>query len=269
VPKPKTLPKTGPKLAIQSLDRGLVILEAVGRSRKPVSFTDLAGLLGIDRSSAFRLAKTLKRRGFLTSAEGKTDFLLGPAIWRLARQYDWSNMLARISHEHLQALARLTGETAHLAVREGRHVLFIDQATVNQAIMVAGHAGELLPLHCAALGKALVLDLDLRGLKAILGAGPLESYTPQTVTTVEKLAKDCTAMRSSGVVTDNEECAAGLRCLAAPIRDKDGAIIASIGISAPAMRFPPDRHDVFAREVLKAAHDIRNLLVNQTDKEKQ
>lgn len=269
MPKPRTPPTAGPKQAIQSLDRGLVILEAVARSRNPVPFSDLAELLGIDRSSAFRLAKTLKRRGFLASAEGKTDFFLGPSIWRLARQYDWSNVLVKISHEHLQALAHRTAETAHLAVREGRYALFIDQATAKQAVLVAGHAGELMPLHCAALGKALILDFDLRRLKTILGTQPLESFTPQTITQVEKLAEDCGAMRATGVATDSEEYASGLRCLAAPIRDKDGAIIASIGISAPAMRFPPSRHGEFAREVLKAALDIRQLLVSQAEKEEQ
>lgn len=95
---------TGPETAIQSLDRGLVILEAVGLSRNAVSLSDLTELLGIDRSSAFRLAKTLKRRGFLASPTGKTNYVLGPCIWRLARQYDWSNMLVKICHEPMQGL---------------------------------------------------------------------------------------------------------------------------------------------------------------------
>jgi DNA-binding IclR family transcriptional regulator len=257
----------GPKSAIQSLDRGLVILEAVGRSRNPVSLSDLTELLGIDRSSAFRLAKTLKRRGFLTSPAGKTDYVLGPCFWRLARQYDWSNMLVRICHEHLRGLARQTGETAHLAVREGSHALFIDHVTANHPILVSGRTGELVPLHCTAHGKALLLDLDQSGIETVVGEGPLKSYTRRTIATVGELAEACAEMRAAGLATDDGEYTQGIRCVAAPVRDKDSAIIASIGISAPLMRFPPERHRAFAREVLKAAQEIRRVLDNQTEKE--
>src|SRR5438270_13312072 len=82
--------------SIQSLDRGLLILEAVGKSPEPVSLGQLAALLGIDRSSAFRLAKTLQRRGFLSNASAGRDYLLGSSVWRLSRQYDWSKMLAMV-----------------------------------------------------------------------------------------------------------------------------------------------------------------------------
>ena len=99
---------------------------------------ELADLLAIDHSSAFRLANTLKRRGFLACPGGRTDYVLGPAIWRLSRQYDWSNMLVRVCHEHLKRLAGEAGETAHLAVREGRQALFVDHATSNQVILVSG-----------------------------------------------------------------------------------------------------------------------------------
>ena len=260
-------PTAGPKSAIQSLDRGLVILEAVGISQNPVSLSDLTELLGIDRSSAFRLAKTLKRRGFLASPAGKTDYVLGPCVWRLARQYDWSNMLAKICHEHMQRLARQTGETAHLAVREGANAHFIDHVTANHPLLVSGRTGELVPLHCTSHGKALLLDLDQCGIEAILGPGPLKSYTLRTIATAAELAHACIEMRAAGLATDDGEYTQGIRCVAAPIRDKGGAIIASIGISVPLLRFPPERHGVFAREVMNAAQEIHRVLDNQNEKE--
>src|SRR6185369_3153481 len=103
---------------IQSLDRGLVILEAVANSNNPVSLNDLTELVGIDRSSVFRLAFTLKRRGFLAYPAGRKDFILGPALWRLSDRYDWGTMLIRVSQEHVKQLARKTNETVHLAIRE-------------------------------------------------------------------------------------------------------------------------------------------------------
>src|SRR5258707_15217069 len=106
---------------IQSLDRGLAILQAVAVSKQPVSLGELAELLDIDRSSAFRLAQTLRRRGFLSCPAGRKDFILGSAMWTLSRQYDWSNMLVRVAHNELKSLANQINETAHLAIREGKN----------------------------------------------------------------------------------------------------------------------------------------------------
>src|SRR2546421_4260300 len=135
---------------IQSLDRGLVILEAVANSSEPVSLAELTSLVGIDRSSVFRLAFTLKRRGFLAYPAGRKDFILGPALWRLSHRYDWGTMLIRVSEEHLKQLAKRTSETVHLAVREGRNALFVDHVTANHVIAVSGQTGEMVPLHCTA-----------------------------------------------------------------------------------------------------------------------
>src|SRR5579864_8126558 len=90
---------------IQSLDRGLTILQAVALSKQPISLGELAELLSVDRSSAFRLAQTLRRRGFLSTPAGRKDYILGSAIWTLSRQYDWSNMLVRVAHQELKSLA--------------------------------------------------------------------------------------------------------------------------------------------------------------------
>ena len=111
--------------SIQSLGRGLTILEAVAESPEPMALRDLTGLLGIDRSSVFRLANTLRQRRFLTNPEGSNDFVLGPSVWRLSRRYGRHDMVSRC-REQLRALSVKTGETAHLAVRDGRQALFVD-----------------------------------------------------------------------------------------------------------------------------------------------
>src|SRR4051812_5156264 len=155
---------------IRSLDRGLIILETVGRSSRAVTLRQLTDVLEIDRSSAFRLANTLKRRGFLCNpVEGK-DYVLGASFWRLSRQYDWSAMLATIAHDHLRKLAAITGETAHLAVREGRNALFIDHAATNHVIAISGQTGEAVPLYCTSHGKALLADFDEKGLRQLFGS---------------------------------------------------------------------------------------------------
>src|SRR4051794_4616413 len=171
--------------SIQSLDRGLTILEAVARSSGPVSLGELTSLLDIDRSSVFRLASTLKRRGFLAYPAGRKDYILGPTLWRLSHEYDWGNMLVKISHESLKLLASQINETAHLAVREGKNALFVADAAANNVISISGQTGELVPLYCTAHGKALIADLGKPELRALFGAGSLKAYTENTIVSLD------------------------------------------------------------------------------------
>ena len=164
---------------VQSVERALSLLEAVAGSADPVPLARLTEILGIDPSSVFRLANTLKRRGFLANPNGRKHYVLGPAIWRLSREYDWSGMLISVCRDAVKALATRTGETAHLAVRDGREVFFIDHhASGDQGIIVPGQTGKRMPLHCTAHGKSLLADFGLAELKALYGSTPLERYTP-------------------------------------------------------------------------------------------
>jgi IclR family acetate operon transcriptional repressor len=243
--------------SIQSLDRGLFILEAVAKSSDPVALGDLTDRLGIDRSSVFRLANTLKRRGFLENPNGRKDYVLGSSIWRLSRNYDWSKMLITFSHEHLKRLAVRTGETTHLAIREGKNALFIDHHSSNrQLIVVSGQTGEFAPLYCTAHGKALLADCGGRELKAIFGTARLESYTPRTVVSIRELAKQCARLKAEGYVLGDGEYREEVRCLAAPIRDQDGVVVASIGISAPVARMPQKLVTASASRVCEVARAI-------------
>ena len=245
--------------SVQSLDRGLIILEAVAQSDHPVPIRDLNRLLGLNRSSVFRLANTLRRRGFLANPNGRNDYIIGPAIWRLFRNYDWS-MLVSLCRHQLRLLANLTGETVHLAVRERHLALFVDHHTPrNEVIAVSGRTGEFMPLYCTAHGKAPLADSDLAALRSIFGDSALDTHTNRTVASIEKLAEICAEVKARGYAVDDAEFLEEVRCVAAPIRDKDGAIIAAIGVSAPVARLSPERMPTTARRVVAVARDITEI----------
>lgn len=249
--------------SIQSLDRGLLILEAVARSTEPVSLGELTTVLGIDRSSVFRLANTLKRRGFLAYPAGRKDFILGPAIWRLSHEYDWGNMLIKVANENLKMLATQLNETAHLAIREGKQALFVAHASSNNVIAVSGQTGELVPLYCTAHGKALLADLDKGDLKALFGTARLKSYTKHTIVSMDALATHCAEIRAKGLAGDDGEYQEGIRCVASPIRAEGGTVIGSIGISAPESRFPREKYEEWGARVRETAERISAKLSNE------
>jgi IclR family acetate operon transcriptional repressor len=171
-------------------------------------------------------------------------------------------MLTRIANQHLKKLAGQINETAHLAIRAGKHALFIEHAPASNVIAVAGQIGELLPLHCTAHGKALLADAGEHELKALFGAEHLPGYTNSTMTSIDELCKDCALTKKRQFAIDEAEYTDELRCIASPIRIDNDAIIGSIGVSAPLSRFGKERFHASAEYVCKAAQDIGILLSN-------
>jgi DNA-binding IclR family transcriptional regulator len=248
--------------AIQSLDRGLAILEAVAASAKPVPLKQLTNLIGIDRSSVFRLANTLRQRRFLAHPKDSKDYILGPTAWRLSRRYG-RTVLGTFFHHYLQELTATLGETSHFAVREGIEVFFIDhQIPTGQVVSVAGQTGEYAPLHCTAHGKALLADTDRSALADLIGTAPLRVYTRRTVKSVTRLARACAQVRHDGVAIDDGEYMEEVRCVAAPIRDPLGEIVASVGISSPVTRLQARDIARAVAEVKKAAEAISASLAD-------
>jgi len=248
--------------AIQSLDRGLAILEAVAASPQPMALKQLTDLIGIDRSSVFRLANTLRQRRFLAHPKGSKDYILGPTAWRLSRRYG-RTVLGTFFHHYLQELTATLGETSHFAVREGVEVFFIDHhIPIGQVVSVAGQTGEFAPLHCTAHGKALLADHDLASLKDVVGSAPLRVYTRTTVRSVSRLARVCAQVRHNGFAIDDGEYIDEVRCVAAPIRDAQGEIVASVGISSPVTRLHTRAVARAAAQVKKTAEAISESLAN-------
>lgn len=244
---------------IQSLDRGLAILEIVGQARRPVSVAELTPALGIDRSSVFRLASTLNMRGFLAQLPSK-DYVLGSAVWRLANFFRWSRGLTQIAREQVAVLAAKTGETTHLVIQEGRQAVFIDHEISAQPVGVSVGSGRCEPLHCTAVGKALIADCNRQLLEELLGDAPLPAPTKRTIRTIVELARECQRTRKRGFAVDNEEFHEGVRCVAVPIRDASGRIAAAIGISAPVSRLSETRCEKVAQDVKRAAAEISDKL---------
>lgn len=242
---------------IQSLDRGLVLLEAVAHARRPVSLSELMPVLGIDRSSVFRLANTLKRRGFLAQMPDGKGYTLGSSIWRMASLFRFENVLLQVARSHVDALVADTGETTYVAIREGVQAVLIERQLTAQALGVMGAgSGTGIPLHCTGVGKALIADFDHDRLFRLFGDAPMKRFTKRTITTLEKLAEACGQTRACGFAVDDEEGHEGVRCVGAPIRDVSGEVVAAVGISAPVTRLPREAVKKMGLRVVAAAEAI-------------
>lgn len=246
---------------IQALARGLKILNLLEHSREGMGATEIGRRLSIDKSSASRLLRTLANYGFVEQDENSARYLLGPQLLTLGQQ-----LLNRISlRDHarpfLYELVDKTGECAHLAIQAQRQALYIDQAESSAALRVESEIGTLSPLHCTALGKAMLAFGDFRPPEE------LRPFTHRTVTDRSTLEAQLTQTVARGYAIDDEEYNYGVRCVASPVYDHRGHLVGAIGISGPAGRVTLERIDEFGTVVRDTAaalsarigYDIRRL----------
>ena len=248
---------------IQSLDRGLVLLESVANARRPVSLSELTPVLGVDRSSVFRLVNTLVRRGFLVQEADSKRYMLGSSIWRLASLFRFENVLLQVARPHVDALAADTGETTHVAIRQGAKAVLIErQLTANVLGVTGAGLGTAVSLHSTGVGKALIADFDHDRLVQLLGGERLPRFTRHTLVSAAKLADACKEGDARLRVCRGRRRRARrrIRCIGAPIRDASGQIVAAVGISAPITRLPREAVKKTGMRVAAAASAVSREL---------
>ena len=220
---------------IQSLARGLRILDLLSQTQDGVSITELAEALLIDKGSASRLVATLANSGYAEKDEVTRRFHLGPQVVTLSRSVLTRLPLREAAKPFLRQMMERTGECAHLAVAAQGKVLYIDQVESPATLRVNAQIGTMNPLHCTALGKVLLAFGDTPIPDS------LESHTPRTITNPQALQFELVQIRRQGYALDDEEFDAGIRCIAVPAIDFRGKLSGSLGISGPSTRITHER----------------------------
>ncbi|MCC7320124.1 MAG: IclR family transcriptional regulator [Rubellimicrobium sp.] len=233
---------------LQSLTRGLEALDYMTANPGPVRMTDLAEALGVDKSNAAHLLKTLVAAGYAVQDDGRR-YMASAKLSGAARTEHTLEEIVAVKEawrDTLESLVAETGECAHLAVLVGERVWYIDKVDSPLPLKVDHPIGALSPLHCTALGKAF---LAFGGART---PSSQPAYTPRTLTTARALADEIARTRSRGYAIDDEEFAHGVRCVARPIHDAHGAMIAAIGVSGPSVRVTDERLNELGRIVAAA-----------------
>lgn len=235
----------------QTLVRGLEVIDAVAGGI--TSLDDLAGTLGLTRSTTHRLASTLVERRYLEFTRGR-GYGLGAKLLELGHLTAGKMDLTRVARPYLEELSASTGDAVHLGVLDGSRALYLDKIQGSRRVEVSSRIGERQPLRSTGLGKALILDADEKqwreyyDYEARLGAGydvPLESWLAR----MREYA-------SLGYAFDLEENEDRIRCVAAPIRGVSGRIAAAISVSSAAQYMDDLRMRGLSFQVRDAAERI-------------
>lgn len=246
--------------AVQSVDRAVSVLQILA-IRGSCGVTEIAGQLGVHKTTVFRLLATLEARGLVEQGAERGRYRIGHPLTELAAAaVARTTDLFLVSRPVCQELAQAAGDTVNVSVREGRDVVTVGQVAGEAAIASVDWVGRRCPLHATAAGKIFLAHPapDRHGrLPAELSNGEgLERYTPHTITGEEHLAADLAAVRERGYAVSFEEHEIGLVSLAAPVHALDDTVVAAVTLSGPAFRIREDTVPELAGQLLLAAKRI-------------
>ena len=245
---------------VESLDRGLRLLQVFGERSSPMTLSEIAGLAGLPRATARRILFTLQHGGYVSS-DGKL-FAPTPHVLTLAGSYLRSNQLVAVLQPALDEIASAVQEISSLAVLDGDNVVFIARGSPTRIFTGGVDIGYRLPSFCTAVGRALLGRLGDAELKSRLIAMKRETLTPQTVTDPKQLLSVISADRARGFSLVDREAEPHFRSIAVPVKRYDGAVVAAINIGAHVDRISTDEMTKrFLPLLLKRAEEMKTQLL--------
>lgn len=226
-----------------------------------LSLTQICGELQLPKSSAHALLNTMVVHGYLREGLRERTYRLGPALFELGSAYIASTNLVSDGWEIVRTTARMCNETVHLAVLDGNEVLYVAKEEGTNTIRMVSAVGKRFPAYATGVGKVLLANLsDAELLQRIPDDAVLPVITPNTVTNPSELRTLIATARNNGYALDYEESTPGLCCVAAPVYDAQGQIVAGMSVSVPNIRFTDERRIQLLELIRTQANSLSTIL---------
>jgi len=252
--------KTKPNYPIKVLDKTFSILDILLQHGSSMHMTEIAEKLGFYPSTVHRILDTLKHWGYVEQDSHTQKYQLGLKALELGMAKLHQMDLVREATPYLKELVNQCNETVHLGVLEEGEVLYLAKEESSQTIRMISYVGKRAPLHCTALGKVLLTYLSAEERKRILGEKVLPRLTENTITDKRELEKELSKIREQGFALDKEENEKDVHCVAAPIRNYKGDVIAALSISSPIFRIDRNAQNNIKEALLETSKKISKRL---------
>ena len=217
-----------------TVQKAFRLLEILGQIQ-PARPTEIVKQLTLSRSNVYRLFSTLQEMGYVEK-DFDSKYHLSFKIFILGNTALKRNQLSDVARPYMARLAEIFRENVNLGVMYEQKVLYIEKIESPHYLKLDQPVGRTDPLHCTALGKALLSGLTNQEMEAFLKSTKLVPYTKKTITDPKVLNRVIRSVRRKGYSVDLEELSEGIHCIGAPIRDLTKRVIAAISISAPSIR---------------------------------
>lgn len=225
---------------VQSLERALTILNKLSEYPDGIQITRLSEQVGLTKSTIHRLLATLSSMNYVVKDEETDKYKLGLQVLFLSRNLLNNSDIVTVSKPFLEKLSQEVNETVHLCIEDRGEVVYIDKIESTQTIRMYSRIGSRAPMYCTGVGKILLSGKDQDEFNELISNINFIPKTPSTITSKEEFIEEIEKVKSQGYALDNAENEVVLRCIAAPIFDHKGKIIASFSISGPSNRVTMD-----------------------------
>jgi IclR family transcriptional regulator, acetate operon repressor len=253
------LPSPDEPYLIRSVQRVCDILDLLQDSSEGVSLAGVARVTGLPRSSAFRYLTTLRYRRYIERVPNTEHFRLGSAFLPFRSRH--LELFTEQARPHLERLRDRFQETINLGVLNGHRVIYLDIIESPKSMRLAARRGDRDQIHSTALGKAIAAHLPEEQVFAILAAEGMPKLTSRTINDPDEYMEELRAVRERGYALDDRENEEDGRCLAVPILGY--RLPAAISLSAPHSRFPIDRAEEVAADLLTTERQLVAELTNE------
>ncbi len=243
---------------IKAVDRAMHVLSVLAQLETS-TLSNLAEATGDPAASVYRVLVTLQAHGIVELDPADQTWHVGPGAFQIGSAFLRRTSLVERAREPMRALMEATGETANLGIERQGSVLFVSQIETHAPIRAFFPPGTQAVMHSSGIGKVLLAAMPEERRGAFLAA-PLEQFTPSTLTDPDALAADLTRIADQGYAVDDEERNEGMRCIAAPVRNLHGEVVAGLSISGPTSRVTRARTEALSEDVRTAADTLSTLL---------
>src|SRR5665648_556870 len=252
--------EANPNYPIKVLDKTFSILDILLQHGSTMHMTEIAKKLGFYPSTTHRILDTLKHWGYVEQDPKSQKYRLGLKLLALGMAKLHQMDLVKEATPYLKDLVNQCNETVHLGVLEEGEVLYLAKEESSQTIRMISYVGKRAPLHCTSLGKVLLAYLSAEERKKILGEKVLPRLTENTITDKGELEKELSKVREQGFALDREENEKDVRCIAAPIRNYQGEVIAALSISSPIFRIDKNVQNNLKEALVETSEKISKRL---------
>ncbi|AGB42406.1 transcriptional regulator [Halobacteroides halobius DSM 5150] len=248
--------RTKPNNLVKSVNRSINILEELAKYENGLGVTEIGNRLDVHKSSVHRLLSTLVYRGLVEQDQETGKYKLGLKLFELGSRIFNDLEVREYAKPYIEELVRKTNETVHLVTLDQGEVLYIDKVKSPETITMASQIGARGPIHCTGVGKAMAAYLAETEVDKIIKKKGMPKQTENTITDPREFKEHLDLVKERGYAIDEIENEAGIRCIAAPIFDYDGDVVAAVSVSGPTMRVTKERISELAKQVRETGLQI-------------
>ena len=245
---------------IKVLEKSIDVLDVIFKSNSPMSISQISEKLRLSPSTIHRILDTLKFRGYIEQKGQDKKYQLGLKLLELGMAKFYQIDLLSEAAPFLKELATRCNETVHLGVLEQKEVVYLAKEESNQNIRMVSRIGKRAALHSTALGKVLLAYLSEAKRRRILNTTNLTAFARNTIINKKELDEKLSLIKNKGYAWDIEENEQDVCCIAAPVKNHRGEVIAAISISSPSYRIDKTKEELFKRNIINIASQISKRL---------